>query len=243
MTKHQLRVFVGFDSREPITFAVAFHSILRHAIRPLQVTPLVQQALRETKIYTRDRRPNEATEFSLTRFLCPFLCGFEGWSLFVDSDILARTDVNDIMLYPMADPGKAVYVCQHEYTPRAVTKFDGHEQTTYPKKNWSSVMLFNNEKCMALMPEYVNKASGLELHRFQWTKEEMVGKLPLEWNHLVGEYPKNDSAKILHFTEGAPCFPDYADCDHADVWWDEFHAMLKPAQAVGEALRKAVLSA
>lgn len=224
-----LRVFIGFDSKEPVTFAVACHSLLAHASRPVSITPLVQRSLRSSHLYTRDRRPNESTEFSLTRFLCPSLADFTGYSLFLDSDVLVQADVWDLLIYPLTQPGKALWVCQHDYTPRDLVKFDGHEQTTYAKKNWSSVMLLDNAKCQALTPAYVNKATGLELHRFQWVESDaQIGSLPLEWNHLVGEYAPNPKAKILHYTSGAPCFKDYSQCDHADLWWQACADMVKP---------------
>ncbi len=227
----RLKVFIGFDSKEPATFAVAMHSLLRHASQPISVMPLVQPALRAAGHYTRERRPNESTEFSLTRFLVPFLSDYQGYSLFLDSDVLVQADIWDLLLYPLAYPDKAVFCCQHDYIPKDVTKFDGHEQATYPMKNWSSVMLFNNEKCRALTPELVNTASGLELHRFAWLADPAsIGALPLEWNWLVGEYAPKPSANILHFTRGAPCFRDYQDADHADAWFDACRRMLEPTE-------------
>ncbi len=222
-----LQIFIGYDRAEPVAFHVLAASILRRLSRPLAITPIVRTALNH--VYTRERAPNEATEFSLTRFLVPYLSGYQGFSLFLDCDMLAQVDVGDVLLHAMADLGKAVYVCQHDYVPKSLTKFDGHEQTKYPKKNWSSVCLFDNAKCMALTPEYVNTATGLELHRFQWLdSDSQIGSLPLEWNWLVGEYPANPKAKILHYTNGTPCFAAYADCDQADLWWDEYAEMRNP---------------
>lgn len=222
-----LNVFIGYDTKESVAFHVLVASILRRASRPVSIIPLVRSSL--TRIYTRQRQSNEATEFSLTRFLVPFLSNYEGFSLFMDCDMLCRVDLGDVMLYPLANPGKAVYVCQHEYTPKGLTKFDGHEQTRYPKKNWSSFCLFDNSKCSALTPEYVNTASGLDLHRFHWLEgDQQIGSLPLEFNWLVGEYEPNPNARILHFTQGTPCFGEYATCDHAELWWDDYRAMRSP---------------
>jgi len=234
-----LKVFIGWDSKEPAAFAVAMHSLMRRARQPVIVTPLIQPQLRDHGLYTRPRRPNEATEFSLTRFLVPHLSQYEGFSLFLDCDVLVQADIFDLLLYPLAYPDKAVHVCQHDYTPKDLIKFDGHEQTTYPMKNWSSVMLFDNAKCKALTPEYVNTASGLELHRFHWLgSDDKIGSLPLTWNHLVGEYPSKPDAEILHFTLGTPCFLDYAACDEADRWWAEYDRMLVPARATERALEQ-----
>jgi hypothetical protein len=228
MTSDILRVFLGYDSKEPVTFAVAMHSLIRNASRPISVTPLVQPVLRTSGIYTRERQPNEATEFSLTRFLVPALCGYYGHALFMDSDVLVQGDVWELLAYPLAYPDASVFCAPHQYVPKTLVKFDGHEQTRYPRKNWSSVMLFNNARCGALTPEYVNKATGAALHRFAWTEDYMVRPLPLEWNWLVGEYAPNPGAKLLHYTNGAPCFTGYHDCDHADLWFEEQYRMASP---------------
>lgn len=220
-----LRVFIGWDSREPIAFSVLADSILRRASVPVSITPLRLESLR--RIYTRDRGPTESTEFSLTRFLVPYLSNYQGLSLFMDCDMLMQADVLDLLLYPLADPGKAVYVCQHDYTPHDLTKFLGHVQTAYPKKNWSSFCLFDNARCTALTPAYVNTASGLDLHRFHWLAgDHAIGALPLDWNHLVGEYAPHAKAYCLHWTLGGPWFAATRDCEHADLWYAARDRML-----------------
>lgn len=229
-----LRVFIGHDSKEPVTWHVLAHSILTRASRPIAIVPLTLDSLKHD--YTRQRGPTEATEFSLTRFLVPYLSNYEGLSIFMDSDMLCRVDLADVLLPVLAYPGKAVYCCQHDYVPRDLVKFDGHEQTTYPRKNWSSFLVFDNAKCQSLTPEYVNSATGLQLHRFHWMPDAQIGSLPLDWNWLVGEYASNPDANVLHFTRGAPCFADYSDCDQADLWWAEYERMLKPARMTEAAL-------
>jgi hypothetical protein len=190
----------------------------------VSMTPLRLDSLR--RIYTRERGPTESTEFSLTRFLVPYLSNYEGFSLFMDCDMLMQADVLELMLHTLADPGHAVYVCQHDYTPKDASKFLGAVQTTYPRKNWSSFMLFDNRQCRALTPAYVNTASGLDLHRLHWLKDEQtIGALPLEWNWLVGEYPPKADAKNLHYTLGGPWFEDYRQTDHADRWQAAYQRM------------------
>lgn len=226
-----LRVCIGWDSREPIAYGVLAHSILTRASRPVSVLPINVRAIRH--VYTRSRGPTEATEFSLSRFLTPFLSGYAGYSLFLDCDMLCLTDITDVLLYPMADPGKAVYVCQHDYVPRALTKMDGLEQTRYPRKQWSSVMLFDNARCRALTPEYVSTATGLALHRFQWIADDLIGALPLTWNYLVGEDNQSaDPPKLIHYTNGGCWLPAYAACEHAAEWWDEYRALVAPLRVV-----------
>lgn len=225
-----LRIFIGYDSKEPIAYHVLAHSILARATQPIAIYPLSLAHLH--RAYWRERGPTEATEFSLSRFLVPYLCGFEGWALFLDCDMLCRTDIGDVMLYPLADPGKALYVAPHDYVPKALTKFLGNEQTKYPRKNWSSAMLFDCARCTALTPAYVNAVPGLRLHRFHWLPDDQIGHLPLEWNWLVGEYNPNPNASVLHFTNGGPYFEATKDCDHADLWRAELDAMLTTADPV-----------
>jgi hypothetical protein len=146
--------------------------------------------------------------------------------VFLDSDVVCRADITSIGMDASVDDA-AVFVSQHDYVPKQAVKMDGCVQTTYPCKNWSSVMLFDNDACRRLTPAYVNTATGLDLHRFHWTRRP-VGSLPLEWNWLVGEYEPNPNAKILHYTNGGPWFRDYQDCDHAKDWLDEHTKMTSP---------------
>lgn len=220
-----LKVFIGYDSREPAAFAVCAHSILARATVPIAIMPLTQHALRSARLYQRERGPTESTEFSLTRFLVPALCGFQGTAVFLDCDFLVRANIVELFAYPLGWPEQAVFVCQHDYAPKDAEKFLGQAQTTYPRKNWSSLIVFNNARCKALTPEFVNTATGLELHRFLWAGEA-IGALPLDWNHLVGEYPPNPQAKAHHYTLGGPWFDGYQTCDHADRWFAERDAML-----------------
>jgi len=218
-----LKAFIGFDPPETVAFYVLAHSILRRSSIPVSITPLMRSQLQG--LYTRARGPTESTEFSLTRFLVPALSGYSGWSLFMDCDMLCRADIAELARETQRHPDKAVLVCQHHYVPKTQRKFLGHVQTRYERKNWSSVMLFNNAACGALTPEYVNAASGLDLHRFKWTTDERIGALPLTWNWLVGEYPYDPEAKIAHFTLGGPYFDDYRHCDYAEEWFAELSDM------------------
>ena len=214
-----LEVYIGFDPREAIAFDVLAHSIRRRASTDVTIKPLVQQELRDKRLYTRARGPTESTEFSLTRFLVPALAGYRGWSLFMDCDMLCRADIAE--LFSARQPDKAVMVVKHEYVPKTQRKFLDQVQTKYERKNWSSLMLFNNERCRALTPQYVNSASGLELHRFKWTDDASIGELPKEWNWLVTEYDYNPKAKLVHYTLGGPWFDAYRGCEYAGEWFAE----------------------
>jgi hypothetical protein len=218
-----LRIFIGYDPRESVAFHVLSHSLLRRSSVPLSVSPLVRSQLKS--LYTRPRGPTESTEFSITRFLVPALSGYQGWSIFMDCDMLCRADIARLAAQIERHPDKAVLVCKHDYTPRTERKFLGHLQTRYTRKNWSSLMLFNNARCRSLTSDYVNTASGLELHRFAWIDDASIGELSLDWNWLVGEYEHNPNARIVHFTIGGPYFAAYRDCDYAAEWFAERDSM------------------
>ena len=217
------QVFIGYDPREAVAYHTLAHSILRRSSVPVAIAPVMQSQLKG--LYTRGRGPTESTEFSLTRFLVPALSQYRGWSLFMDCDMLCRADIAELATFTERAADKAVLVCKHDYTPGPKRKFLNQVQTVYPRKNWSSVMLFNNARCAALTPEYVNGASGLELQRFQWARDDDIGDLPLEWNWLVGEYTRNPDAKIVHFTIGGPYFDEYRSCDYAEEWLEENRRM------------------
>ncbi len=226
-----LKIFIGYDSREPIAYHVLSHSIIQRATRPVSITPLIQDQLRGIGAYTRERCPTESTDFSLTRFLVPYLSDYEGISLFLDCDMLCLDDIADLEFEAaksvILEDSRAVWVCKHDYTPLGADKFLGQKQTAYPRKNWSSLMLFDNAKCKSLTPDYVNTASGLDLHRFNWMPDEQIGCLPLEWNWLVGEYPDRE-AKMLHYTLGGPWFPDCKSTMDAP-WFEELDGMRIPS--------------
>lgn len=222
-----IRIFIGYDPREAVAFSVLAHSIHVRASRPVTIAPLMRSQLKG--VLTRSRHPLQSTDFSFSRFLTPYLSDYSGWSLFMDCDMLMLDDV--AKLWDMRDDRFAVMVVKHEHVPRETTKFLGEPQSRYEKKNWSSVMLFNNARCRALTPEYVNTASGLELHQFKWLEsEEEIGALPDRWNHLVGYNPPRRDAALVHFTLGGPYFEPYRDCEYADAWRAEREAMLHAAR-------------
>ena len=224
-----LNVYIGYDPRESVAFYTLAHSILRRSSIPVSIAPLMQSQLKG--LYRRARGPTESTEFSLTRFLVPALSDYRGWSIFMDCDMLCRADIAELAREIERQPDKAVLVCQHDYVPKTQRKFLGHVQTKYPRKNWSSLMLFNNARCRSLSADYVNSASGLELHRFAWIEGAAIGALPLEWNWLVGEYDYNAAAKIVHFTIGGPYFEAYRACDYAAEWFAELESMRQCASS------------
>lgn len=143
------------------------------------------------------------------------MAGFEGKALFVDCDIILRTDIK-ALFDQITD--ETVMCVKHDYTPKSATKYLGNVQYSYPRKNWSSVMLFNADKCTHMTPEYVNKATPAELHRMAWAAK--IGELDPTWNHLCGEYEPNAEAKLVHFTLGTPCFQGYEEQEHSKEWYE-----------------------
>ena len=135
----------------------------------------------------------------------------------MDCDMLVLDDIEK--LYALRDERYAVMVVKHDHVPKETRKFLDQPQTAYQKKNWSSVMLFNNAQCRALTPDYVNTASGLELHQFKWlANDELIGEIPARWNHLVGYNAPNRDVSLVHYTLGGPYFQEYRDCEYADEW-------------------------
>lgn len=210
-----MKIFIGYDSVETVAFHTLVQSIINYAKEPVEIIPLKLTMLPE---YTRQRLPEQSNEFSFSRFLVPYLCGFKGKALFMDCDMMFRADPKE--LFDLMEDNKSVMVVKHEYTPKTKTKYLGAIQYQYPRKNWSSVMLFNceHEHCKRLTPEYINKSEPATLHRFYWTHDDAIGELSVDWNHLVGDYPPNPNAKIVHWSIGGPYFVEYHDTEFSGEW-------------------------
>ena len=213
-----LKVFIGWDSREDIAYEVARASILRHNPN-IEVIPVKRDELISQGLYSRGTDNGASTEFTMTRFFVPYLSNYEGYSLFMDCDMVLTTDISKIL--EEADLSKAVNCVQHDYEQfgeLSDTKMDGQVQAHYPRKNWSSVMLFNNELCKELTLEYCNTASAKDLHRMNWAFS--VGELHHRWSYLAGYYTDKDYS-IIHWTDGGPWFEDYRDCPLNELWYNE----------------------
>lgn len=229
-----LRIFIGYDPVEAVAYHTLCHSILSRASVPVAITPINLMNLRG--IYSRQRDPHQSNEFSFTRFLVPYLAGYEGWALFMDCDMLVTTDIKE--LFDLAEEDKAVMVVKHDYTPCSTEKYLGTKQYPYPRKNWSSVVLWNcgHPANRVVDPGFVNTAPALDLHRFRWLVDESIGELPVEWNWLVGEYPygykgiQEADVKNFHYTIGGPYFHEYEHVDGAEKWFNERSTMTFCAQ-------------
>jgi hypothetical protein len=225
---HALPIYIGFDEREAVAYHVFANSIIRHASRPVQIIPLVQSQLRKAGLYTRPENEPAATAFAFSRFLVPHLAGI-GYAVFADCDMLMQADIHELIdeIDATRTPYEKVWCCKHDYTPKSAVKMDGQPQVTYPRKNWSSFMVFDAARCLRkLDANYVNNATGAQLHRFEWISDDELGSIPLEWNWLAGEYIPKAQVKNIHLTNGGPWFPGYEDCDYAAEWNAERDLML-----------------
>jgi lipopolysaccharide biosynthesis glycosyltransferase len=228
-------IFIGWDRREDVAYQVARYSINKRNSN-IQVSPLKLDILRDSKLYWREIDKLASTEFTFTRFLVPYLNGYKGWSIFVDCDFLFLDDPQK--LFDLADDRYAVQVVQHDYTPTEATKMDGQQQHLYPRKNWSSMILFNcaHPKNKALNLENINTQTGAWLHQFKWLDDEEIGKIHHEWNWLAGWYhePGDGKPKAIHFTEGGPWFENHQDVEYAALWNQHRHEFVQTGLSIAK---------
>jgi len=219
MTNSPLNIFIGWDSREEQAYEVCVKSLLKHSSKELNIQPIIRSVLIDTEEYFREQPEAGSVEFTYTRFLTPYLSDFKGWSLFIDCDFLFTKDVAE--LFNFADDKYALMCVKHDYVPKNTIKMDGQKQVTYPRKNWSSCILWNCEhpSNRVLTPYVASTQTGAYLHRFQFVKDHHIGELPLEWNWLEGEYNKPEiPPAVIHFTNGGPWFENWQDVDYGDLW-------------------------
>jgi lipopolysaccharide biosynthesis glycosyltransferase len=210
-------IFIGYDPREAVAYHTCVNSIIRQASQPVAIIPLALNLFTDYE----ETHTDGSNHFIYSRFLVPHLMGYAGWAIFIDGDMIVRDDI--VKLWNLREMDKDVMVVKHDYKTRMPVKYLGAKNEDYPRKNWSSVILWNcsswpNRK---LTPEFIEKSTGAELHRFTWIDNERVGELPPEWNWLPDEYGANPDAKLLHYTLGAPCFHEFATTPQGDEWHRE----------------------
>ena len=200
-------IFIGYDPREAIAYHVCSNSIIRHSSQPVAISPLALNILKDYD----ETHTDGSNHFIYSRFLVPHLMNYKGWAIFMDGDMLLRDDITK--LWELRDESKAVQVVKHEYRTRLTEKYLGAKNEDYPRKNWSSVILWNcghpgNAK---VTPEFIQLATGAQVHRFTWLTDDLVGELPKEWNWLDIEYDHTPDAKLVHYTLGTPCFHEFSN--------------------------------
>ena len=210
-------IFVGYDPREAIAYHTCVNSIIRNSSQPVAIVPV---ALNLFKEYS-ETHTDGSNHFIYTRFLVPYLMQYEGWAIFIDGDMIVRGDIAE--LWQLRELNKDVMVVKHDYKTSRTEKYLGAKNEDYPCKNWSSVILWNcnSHPNRKLTPEFVQNATGAELHRFSWLEDARIGELPKEWNWLPDEYGPNPNAKLLHYTLGTPCFHEFADTPQGNEWHRE----------------------
>lgn len=212
-----INIYIGYDLREAVAYHVCANSIIRHASVPVSLAPLALNNLKEYQ----ETHTDGSNQFIYSRFMVPHLENYQGWAIFMDGDMLLRTDIAE--LWAMRDESKAVMCVHHDYKTKAAKKYLGAENQDYPRKNWSSVVLWNcgHPANRVVTPQFVEGATGAQLHRFTWLSDELIGEIPKVWNWLPDEFGPNDEAKLLHWTLGTPCFHEYATAPMAEEWHRE----------------------
>lgn len=211
-------IYIGYDPREAIAYHVCVQSIIENCSRPEELS---------FRPIWGDRRDG-SNDFVYARFLVPYRNGFKGHAIFLDGDMIVRGDICE--LWEARSLFHGVQVVQHDYKTRFPDKYLGNKNQDYPRKNWSSVVLWNcaYHPHRILNPDFISQAEGSYLHRFQWIHDKHIGMLPEGWNRLVMEQEVKGDDRLLHYTLGTPCFPEYKDCDRADEWWSTYKRAVAP---------------
>jgi lipopolysaccharide biosynthesis glycosyltransferase len=222
-----LRIFIGFDRREAECADVLAYSLREHASIPLDIRYLKLSELD----FDRALDPLQSTEFTYSRFLVPHLCDYRGKAIFMDCDMLCLGDIKELDDLDMANC--ALRVVKHDHRPSAKTKMDGRVQTTYPRKNWSSLMIMNCARLTLWTKEVVETQTGAFLHRFDGIDDALIRDIPMTWNTLDW---MDESTKLIHYTSGGPWFEECRDHPYGAIWldWrDRFRASLPRYQVAG----------
>jgi lipopolysaccharide biosynthesis glycosyltransferase len=209
-----IKIVIGFDQREAVAYHTFCQSIIEHSSVPVFFMPLAINTLQDYE----ETHTDKSNDFIYSRFLTPYLNQYEGWAIFADGDMICQADIKE--LWDLRDESKALLVVKHNYQTKSHQKYLGNINENYPRKNWSSVILWNckHRKNQILTPDFITNQTGKYLHRFSWLDDKDIGELPREWNWLAIEYPENRKAKLIHYTLGTPCFKDYQNTEMSDIW-------------------------
>jgi hypothetical protein len=213
---------VGFDQREAVAYHTFVQSVIEKASIPVRFMPLNVKSLSGYKEVHSDG----SNEFIYSRFLVPYLMNFKGWAIFADGDMVCLSDIKILKSY--FAPDKAVTVVKHNYKTKYKTKYFGQKNEDYPRKNWSSIIIWNCEhpKNKILTPKFIGQKEGSFLHRFKWIKDEEIGELPKSWNWLAMEYKEKNDLDLIHYTLGTPCFKDYSKKPLSEYWKNSYNNLL-----------------
>ena len=205
---------VGFDQREAVAYHTFVQSVIENASIPVRFMPLDIKSL---KTYN-ETHTDGSNEFIYTRFLVPYLMNFKGWAIYADGDMICVEDIKK--LWDLRDKKYAVQVVQHDYKTKVTKKYWGNKNENYPRKNWSSVIIWNceHEKHKILSPKFIQNQTGSFLHRFNWLNDDEIGNIDKKWNWLAMEYEEEKDINLIHYTIGTPCFKEYSNGPFSSYW-------------------------
>lgn len=212
-----INIFIGYDTKQTVAYHVCVNSIINKSTNPISINPLALNLLSDYE----ETHTDASNEFGYTRFLVPHLMNYNGWVIYIDGDMILQDDI--VNLWNLRDDSKAIIVVKHDYRTKLSTKYLNAVNENYPRKNWSSVILWNcnHPAHKILSPEFVQNSTGQYLHRFSWLLDNDIGELPVEWNWLADEYGVNTDAKLIHYTLGTPCFENFANSPMSELWHTE----------------------
>lgn len=214
-------VFIGFDQKEAIAYHTFVQSLIDVSSVPLSITPLA-----ENNLYGYDEKHSDGTnKFTYSRFLVPYLMGFEGLAIYFDGDMICLDDIST--LTKNIDKNFAVKVVKHNYKTKQTKKYFGQKNENYPRKNWSSVVLWNcsHPQNKILTPDFIDSKDGAFLHRFKWLDDKQIGEIDKKWNWLAVEYEDITDPKLIHYTLGTPCFNEYKNTSFSENWTKSFNRL------------------
>ena len=217
-----LNIFVGFDQKEAIAYHTFAQSMIENCSIPLSITPLAENNLD----HYSEKHADGTNKFTYSRFLVPYLMDFKGWAIFADGDMVCLNDLKELKHF--FNPNIAVSVVKHNYKTKYKVKYFGQKNEDYPRKNWSSVIIWNcgHPKNKILTPEFISQKEGSFLHRFSWLKNIEIGELPKTWNWLAIEYKEKKNLNLIHYTLGTPCFKEYSKKSLSDFWKKSYNNLL-----------------
>jgi len=223
MKLNKIAVVVGFDQREAIAYHTFCQSILEKSTVPVQFIPLAMNSL----YFYKENHNDGSNNFIYSRFLTPYICDFKGFAVYADGDMICNADISE--LANLFDPTKAVQLVKHNYETKRSIKYFGNENENYPRKNWSSMVVFNcqHPANRVLTPQFIQEHDGAFLHRFQWLQDEEIGELDIAWNYLAIEYKPRKDAKLIHYTLGTPCLVDFKEAEMSEFWWKTYSRVIE----------------
>ena len=215
-------IVVGFDQREAVAYHAFAQSVIEKSSIPIRFLPLNINSLSNYK----ETHQDGSNEFIYSRFLVPYLMNFQGWAIYADGDMVCLEDIRK--LWDLRDANYAVQVVKHDYKTKVKNKYWGNKNEDYPRKNWSSLILWNcnHNSHKILTPEFIQKQTGAFLHRFNWIKDDEIGEINKEWNWLAMEYEEKKGINLIHYTIGTPCFKEYSATSLSSHWNQSFSNMI-----------------